>query len=96
MKKNIKNPSSIYKTSIDDYQLEEITGTITYGIGKGENVPAYNGKYEITPLALENVILQTKNKKMLNNVTIKKIPYYETSNLSGGVTVYIAGQISFE
>jgi len=32
---------------------------------------------------------------MLNDVIVKQIPYYETSNLSGGVTVYIAGEINF-
>lgn len=33
---------------------------------------------------------------MSKDVMVKQIPYYETSNLGGGVTVYIAGEINFE
>lgn len=75
---------------------KKVTGNITYGNGMGESVPIYDGNYEITPLAFQRTVLETEGKKMASNVVCKEIPYYETSNLSGGTTVYIAGKIEFE
>lgn len=72
-----------------------ITGNITYGIGKGESVPEYKGEYTVLPQASEETVLSTKGTKLTKNITVKKIPYYETSNESGGNTVYIAGQLEF-
>ena len=80
----------------DILPLNKITGDITYGNGTGETVPIYNEKYEVTPLAFQQTILSTKNKKLIDDIVIKEVPYYETSNTSGGVTVYIAGDIEFE
>ena len=48
----------------------------------------YEGEYEVTPRTEEQV-LATRNKRMLDDVTVHEIPYYETSNPQGGVTVYI-------
>ena len=39
--------------------------------------------------------IKTNGMKMTDDVIIKEIPYYETSNESGGSTVYIAGTIDF-
>ena len=75
--------------------IQIINGIITYGNGTGETVPVYDEQYTVTPKAFEDIVLHTKNKKMINDVTVKEIPYFETSNLSGGLTVYIAGQIEF-
>lgn len=50
----------------------------------------YEGEYEITPLASQEVIIETKNKLMYDDVTVLTIPYLETSNEAGGVTVSIA------
>ena len=72
-----------------------IAGSITYGIGKGEIVPEYKGEYTVLPQAAEDKVLSTKGTKLTKDITVKKIPYYETSNESGGNTVYIAGQIEF-
>jgi hypothetical protein len=74
----------------------KISGNITYGNGSSDpSAPVYYGEYEVTPLAFEQTVLNTSNKLMKKNVTVKEIPYYETSNLGGGVTVYIAGQVEF-
>ena len=75
---------------------ETITGKVTYGNGTGEYVPVYDGDYEVVPVAFQDITLPTKDKKMMSDVVVKEIPYYETSNLSGGTTVYIAGQVDFE
>lgn len=54
------------------------------------SAPSYTGEYEVTPILSNDIILDTNGKVMQDNVSVKKIPYYETSNLSGGTTVYIA------
>ena len=52
----------------------------------------YTGDYDVTPKTSEQM-LQTKDKHLTDNVTIKAIPYFETANLSGGNTAYIAKEI---
>lgn len=52
----------------------------------------YEGSYDITPLAHETVILNTRNKTLSDDVTVLKVPYYETSNIFDGETVYIADE----
>lgn len=48
----------------------------------------YDGDYEVTPTASEQK-LNTANKLLKNNVTVHEVPYYETTNESGGYTVSI-------
>jgi hypothetical protein len=52
----------------------------------------YDGEYEITP-KVDGQTMATKNKVMLNDVTILAIPYYVTGNTTGGDTVYIAKEV---
>ena len=51
----------------------------------------YKGLYKIKPLADYDVVLNTKNKILDKNITVLKIPYYETSNTFDGLTVVIGG-----
>jgi len=53
----------------------------------------YEGDYEVTPTA-EGLTLETAEKVMTDDLEIKAIPYYETSNPLGGYTVYIAGSLN--
>ena len=53
----------------------------------------YTGPYEATPKAEAQTVLETNGKFMDDDVTILEIPYYETSNLSGGKTAYIADEV---
>lgn len=53
----------------------------------------YGGPYEVTPSAHDLVILATQNKTMEADVTVRKIPYYETVNLFDGKTAYIAEEV---
>ena len=55
----------------------------------------YDGDYEITPKA-ESQELKTKQKYMIDDVTVHAIPYFDVGNTSGGRTVYIGGQIEIE
>lgn len=50
---------------------------------------AYNGEYEVTPLVDKETTLPTANKIMTKDVVVKQVPYFETSNNTGGETVYI-------
>lgn len=52
----------------------------------------YKGEYEVTPKANEATVLETKGKLMIDNVTVKKVPIYETTNSQNGTTVYIASE----
>lgn len=73
----------------------KITGNITYGIGSGDTSTIYDGNYDVTPSASAQTVLHTKNKRLTDNVVVKKIPYFETTNAGGGSTVYIAGEVKF-
>lgn len=67
--------------------------TIGMTIGAGYSVVAgdtYDGSYEVTPKAWEVQTLATEGKLMLDDVTVFKVPYYETSNVFDGLTVFIA------
>ena len=67
-----------------------VTAELT--LPKGKASPAYQGEYVVIPKAETETILQTTGFKMLDDVTVRKIPYYETSNPSG-TTVYIANEV---
>ena len=66
-----------------------LTGDLVIQSATEVDVPPYDGSYEIAPVANAEVILSTTGKKMLDDVTVLEIPYYETSNESGGYTVII-------
>ena len=52
----------------------------------------YEGPYEVIPSAHNDIILDTDHKTMTDDVTVFKIPYFETSNTSG-YTVYIGSEV---
>lgn len=62
-------------------------------IPKTVDVPGYYGEYTIIPKAYAEQTMETKGKRMLDDVTIKEVPYYEVSNDDGGETVYIANEV---
>ena len=49
----------------------------------------YEGDYEVTPRLHITQTLDTDGKYMEDDVIVLEVPYYETSNESGGTTVYI-------
>ena len=49
----------------------------------------YSGQYQVTALPEVEQILRTRNKLLTHDIVIDPIPYAETSNLAGGVTVII-------
>ncbi len=50
----------------------------------------YTGAYTVVPKAHEAITLPTHGLMMSDDVTVTKVPYYETSNIFDGLTVYIA------
>lgn len=56
---------------------------IGFNVGGTSQIPPYEGEYEVTPKTYEEQVLPTRNKRMINNLTVKKIPQYEVSNDSG-------------
>lgn len=59
------------------------TISIGFNVGGTSQIPLYEGEYEVTPKTYDEQVLPTKNKRMINNLTVKKIPQYEVSNDSG-------------
>ena len=51
----------------------------------------YTGSYTVIP-KLEDQILETEGKRMLDDVTVKEIPVYTAANPHGGITVTIGGE----
>ena len=48
----------------------------------------YPGPYEVIPKSYDQ-ILNTKNLLMINDTTVKEIPYAAVSNVHGGLTITI-------
>ena len=57
------------------------------------DAPVYRGEHVVIPLADAQTVLETAEKLLLENITVTKIPYYETSNSAGGDTVYIGSEV---
>lgn len=71
----------------------DITMTVSTAINMGGLIEHYDGAYTVTPKAAEEQVLETRYKVMDDNVTVLKVPYWETSNTSG-TTVYIASEVN--
>lgn len=52
----------------------------------------YLGDYSITPKVSDQKV-PVKNKMMVKDLTVEKIPYFEVSNTSGGVTATIGSEV---
>lgn len=58
--------------------------------------PDYTGDYEVTsfcadPLMTSSLVLPTRDRRMLDDVTVYSVPTRETYNAAGGVTFEIGG-----
>ena len=65
--------------------------TVVGGKWAASELPAYDGEYSVEPSAVSDQTLETAQKMLDANITIKKIPYMEVSNTSNGTTVTIGG-----
>lgn len=69
---------------------EQITGALIIPVQRDEETGTYDGEYIVTPKPFNSQTLYTAGLIMQHNVLVHKIPYYETSNVTGD-TVYIGG-----
>ncbi len=53
----------------------------------------YRGEYEVTPKVYEDTVLATKAKTMRDDVRVLKIPQYEVTNESGGMTLILGDEL---
>lgn len=49
----------------------------------------YEGEYDVTPSTYNDQVLATRNLVMTKDVTVRKIPQFEVSNMSNGKTLII-------
>ena len=57
-----------------------------------DEIETYDGPYVVTP-AIDSQVLPTSQKRMTDNMTVKAIPYFQTSNPQMGETVYIGSEV---
>lgn len=68
-----------FKMSMQDAVVTEVVGDVEY----------YEGSYEVTPKVKAQTV-PTAQKYLTADMTVKAIPYSDTSNTAGGRTIYIA------
>ena len=68
--------------------------TLSAGTVIGDEL--YEGADTVHSAAHEAQELPTANKHLVKNITVEKIPYYETSNMSDGITIYIGDEREVE
>ena len=76
----------------------EISFAVSIVTGQGDS---YTGAYQVTPkiyveaqkrLPSREVVLETKDKSMADDVTVLKIPQFEVSNEAGGNTLIMGDE----
>lgn len=96
--RGLLNPAINLQGSISNGEVGALVGKISYQkqlkgvieLPKWKEIETYNGDYTITPKIIEQSV-KTKSKLMNDDMVVKAIPYFETSNQTGK-TVYIGGE----
>ena len=86
---------SSLETELDGAFIQGEPKSITFGFAENiiinaapDGFSVYEGEYKVTPKVTAQT-LETENKLMAEDLTVKAIPYFEVSNLAGGSTVTI-------
>jgi len=66
----------------------ELSGMFDIQTVVGGKYPSYTGATEIIP-TVEDQVLETEKKSLESDITVKKVPTYETRNDAGGYTFTI-------
>lgn len=56
-----------------------------------QDLPIFDGSYEVTPMPYMETIMQTQRTYLDRNIVVKEIPYAEVTNEKGGLTATIGG-----
>lgn len=67
-----------------EFELEVEPALMVYTGGE-----PYVGEYEVTPKVEQSTVLETTNKVLAKDITVKKIPQFEVSNEAYGKTLII-------
>lgn len=76
-------------TGVLSSQNETIKGSLSL-VSIGEDFPTYDGETIVIPRAYDDIVLATAGTLVETDIVVLNVPMYETSNLAGGTTVYIA------
>lgn len=79
-----------YKAQISEYEWRLNVVAENDSKPDPDDPEIYTGSYEVTPKAYSSQTLDTSGKLLSEDLVIDEIPFYQTSNKSGGVTSYIA------
>lgn len=79
-----------YKKQIDEYEWRLNILAENDDESSEEEREYYTGTYSVTPKAFQTQTLDTADKVLSDDIVIGEVPYYQTSNNSGGITSYIA------
>ena len=90
--KFLQNGRSFFTDLHTDSQKIDTTFSEFQEISIIDEIEAYNGPYVVTP-AIDSQVLPTAQKRMIDNMTVKAIPYFQTSNPQMGETVYIGSEV---
>lgn len=69
-----------------------LQGKLKYSSYVINDAEIYEGEHIITPKPFQQQELETKDKILKENIKVKEIPYFETSNIYGN-TVYIGSEV---
>lgn len=90
--KFLQNDRSFFTDLHTDSQKIDTEFSEFQEIGVIDEIEAYDGPYVVTP-AIDSQVLPTSQKRMTDNMTVKAIPYFQTSNPQMGETVYIGSEV---
>ena len=65
---------------------------VVNGTWQAASLPTYAGTYSVTPTA-DGLTVPTAGAYMESDLTVNPVPYSETSNNSGGITIYVASEV---
>ena len=74
--------------------IQGLEGTLATDVVIVRPIPEYDGEYIVDP-SFDEQILETKDQRMTDDVTVNAIMVNTVSNPSGGNTVYIGGLINY-
>ena len=72
-------------TNKDDGKIARVVD----GQWQAVELPVYDGEYTVIPSTEDEQVLETAQKYMDADIKVKKVPYAEVTNTSGGITVFI-------